>query len=98
MTRWTKRGVAAAVAIAAVLVVLAVAGQDDRPSLAASAPPGRAPLVDPADIVSGGPPPDGIPPVDRPRFQAAGEAGWLAAAEPVAVVELDGEAKAYPLQ
>jgi hypothetical protein len=98
MNRWTKRGVAAAVAIAVVLVVLAVARRDDRPSLAASAPPGRAPLVDPGDIVSGGPPPDGIPPVDRPRFQAAGAVDWLAAAEPVAVVELAGEAKAYPLQ
>jgi Protein of unknown function (DUF3179) len=98
MNRRTKRGVAAAVAVAAVLVVLAVARQDDRPSLATSAPPGRAPLVDPADIVAGGPPPDGIPPIDRPRFQAAGAVDWLAAAEPVATVELGGEARAYPLQ
>ncbi len=98
MKSWTKRGVAAAVAVAVILVVLALARQDARPRLAASAPPGRAPLVDPTEIVAGGPPPDGIPPVDRPRFQAAGAAGWLAAAEPVAVVELEGEAKAYPLQ
>jgi hypothetical protein len=98
MNRWTKRSVAAAVVIGVALVVLAVAGQDARPRLATSAPPGRAPLVNPADIVAGGPPPDGIPPLDRPRFQAAGAVDWLAAAEPVAVVELDGEAKAYPLQ
>ena len=25
-----------------------------------------APLVDPAEIISGGPPPDGIPPLDEP--------------------------------
>jgi hypothetical protein len=109
MKRWMNRGtatstatviatvVAVAMAIAVVLVV-AVARRDARPPLATSAPPGRAPLVDPGDIVSGGPPPDGIPPVDRPRFQAAGAVDWLAAAEPVAVVELAGEAKAYPLQ
>jgi Protein of unknown function (DUF3179) len=89
---------AATVAIAVVLGLLAVARQDARPQLASSAPPGRAPLVDPRDIVSGGPPPDGIPPVDRPRFQAAAAVDWLAAAEPVAVVDLGGQAKAYPLQ
>jgi Protein of unknown function (DUF3179) len=88
---------AAAVAIAVVLGVV-VARRDARPPLATSAAPVRAPLVDPGDIVAGGPPPDGIPPVDRPRFQAAGTVGWLAAAEPVAVVELGGDAKAYPLQ
>jgi Protein of unknown function (DUF3179) len=109
MKRWTNRGmatsmaiviatvVAAAVAIAVVLVV-AVVRRDARPPLATSAPSGRAPLVDPGDIVAGGPPPDGIPPIDRPRFQAAGTVDWLADPEPVAVVELGGEAKAYPLQ
>jgi hypothetical protein len=108
MNSWTKRGVApvvvAVVAIAVVLlvvvVVVVVAGarRDTGPRLAASAPPGRAPLVDPGDIVAGGPPPDGIPPIDRPRFQAAGTVDWLAAGEPVAVVELGGDARAYPLQ
>jgi thiol-disulfide isomerase/thioredoxin len=57
-----------------------------------------APLVYPARIVSGGPPPDGIPPLDHPRFQAAGSVGWLAPAEPVAAVQVGGQAKAYPLQ
>ncbi len=101
MNSWTKRGVATAMATAvaaAVVLVVAVARQDARPGPVTTAPPGRAPLVDPGDIVSGGPPPDGIPPVDRPRFQAAGAVDWLAAAEPVAVVELGGQAKAYPLQ
>jgi thiol-disulfide isomerase/thioredoxin len=56
------------------------------------------PLVDPARIVPGGPPPDGIPPIDHPKFQPAGSVSWLAAAEPVAVVGLHGEARAYPLQ
>ena len=85
MRGWTNRGVAivsaAALAIGVVAVV-AVARQDARPPLASSALPGRAVLVDPGDIVAGGPPPDGIPPIDRPRFQAAGTVDWLAAAEP----------------
>jgi hypothetical protein len=57
-----------------------------------------APLVDPEDIISGGPPPDGIPPIDDPKFIPAGEVGFLARAEPVLAVELNGDARAYPLQ
>jgi hypothetical protein len=90
-------GVAAAVGVVLIAGIVLFRAAD-RPELATTAPPGRAPLVDPNDIVPGGPPPDGIPPVDRPRFQAVGEVDWLAAAEPVAVVELGREAKAYPLQ
>ena len=84
-----------------VLLVLAAGlllGRNDRPRLATSTPLGRSPLIDPGQLVSGGPPPDGIPPVDRPRFVAAHEVGWLAKAEPVAVVETGRETKAYPLQ
>jgi Protein of unknown function (DUF3179) len=94
------RRLAAAAAALAILGVAAglLLARDAGPQLVASTPPGRVPLVDPKDIVSGGPPPDGIPPLDRPRFHAVGEVDWLAAAEPVAVVELDGRAKAYPLQ
>jgi len=90
--------VTAVLAAVAVLAGIALLGDQRRPSLATATPPGRAPLVDPQELVSGGPPPDGIPPLDRPRFQAAGTVDWLAAAEPVAVVELAGDARAYPLQ
>lgn len=57
------------------------------------------PLVDPARIVEGGPPPDGIPSIDDPRFvdvETADE--WLATHEPVVYVEIGGEVKAYPVQ
>jgi thiol-disulfide isomerase/thioredoxin len=64
---------------------------------AASGAAAPAPLVDPARIIPGGPPPDGIPPIDRPRFQPAGSVSWLAAAEPVAAVQAGGQARAYPL-
>ncbi len=57
-----------------------------------------SPLVDPDQIISGGPPPDGIPPIDDPKFVPASEVGYLAVAEPVLAVEIAGEAKAYPLQ
>ncbi len=51
------------------------------------------------EIQSGGPPRDGIPPIDRPRFIAPGEAAeWLKDVEPVVVYEESGDARAYPLQ
>ncbi|MFQ5947744.1 MAG: DUF3179 domain-containing protein [Acidimicrobiia bacterium] len=57
------------------------------------------PLVDPSQILSGGPPPDGIPPIDDPRFVTVEEAdGYLQPEEPVVVLEIDGDARAYPVQ
>ncbi|NDJ59658.1 MAG: DUF3179 domain-containing protein [Chloroflexi bacterium] len=47
---------------------------------------------------SGGPPPDGIPPIDDPQFESIAIArGWLEPQSPVIKVEINGEAKAYPL-
>ena len=57
-----------------------------------------APLVDPARIISGGPPPDGIPAIDRPRFLRAGDVDFLDPGEPVLALELGGEDRAYPVQ
>ncbi|MFQ5692190.1 MAG: DUF3179 domain-containing protein [Nitrospinota bacterium] len=52
-----------------------------------------------AEILSGGPPKDGIPAVDNPKFVTQKEAdGWLKDVEPVVVLEIGGVAKAYPLQ
>ena len=52
-----------------------------------------------ADVLSGGPPKDGIPAIDNPRFVTVPEAAeWLEAPEPVVLVEAGGGAKAYPLQ
>ncbi len=51
------------------------------------------------EIFSGGVPRDGIPPIDHPRFTTVEEAdGWLEEKEPVVALEIDGQAKAYPLQ
>lgn len=57
-----------------------------------------APAVPIMDLRSGGPPPDGIPSIDEPRFVPAGTVDFLADAEPVLVIEVDGEARAYPVQ
>ncbi len=52
-----------------------------------------------SEIFSGGPPRDGIPPLDNPTFVSVSEADdWLRPKEPVILFEMDGEAKAYPLQ
>jgi hypothetical protein len=50
------------------------------------------------EIVPGGPPKDGIPAIHRPRFDAMAQArGWLTGTAPVLALEIDGEARAYPL-
>jgi hypothetical protein len=46
-------------------------------------------------MMSGGPPPDGIPSIDRPAFVSAAKAR-LDGGEPVIGIHLDGEARAYP--
>ena len=51
------------------------------------------------EIFSGGVPRDGIPPIDDPRFVSVEDADeWLEEKEPVIALEIEGEAKAYPLQ
>jgi len=50
-------------------------------------------------ILSGGPPRDGIPPIDNPTFVEIKDADeWLETLEPVVSFELNGDARAYPLQ
>ena len=56
------------------------------------------PLIDLGQILSGGPPPDGIPPLEDPAFEPAGEVDWLAEVEPVLALEINGDARAYPLR
>lgn len=55
--------------------------------------------VDLREIMSGGPPKDGIPAIDAPKFVAAAQADeWIANDEPVIVLAWEGKARAYPLQ
>jgi hypothetical protein len=51
------------------------------------------------EISSGGPPRDGIPPIDQPTYVSIAEAGaWLDPLEPVVTVVVNGAARAYPIQ
>jgi hypothetical protein len=51
------------------------------------------------EILSGGPPRDGIRSIDQPKFISPEQAEeWLAGNEPVIAFELNGDARAYPLQ
>ncbi len=55
--------------------------------------------VDFIEIMSGGPPRDGIPAVDNPQFIAAASETRLSGREPVITLELPGtRARAYPLR
>ena len=56
------------------------------------------PIVDVTRIISGGPPPDGIPPIDEPLFEKASSIEWMTADEPVLALEIAGEVRAYPVQ
>jgi hypothetical protein len=55
-------------------------------------------LVPLDEIIAGGPPPDGIPAIDRPAFVPPERATWLTPQEPVLALEVNGDARAYPLQ
>ena len=50
------------------------------------------------EILSGGPPKDGIPSIDKPQFVAVSEASDLSATEPVVGFSVNGDARAYPLR
>ena len=54
--------------------------------------------VDFKEIMSGGPPKDGIPAIDDPKFVPVAEIDDIAPTEPVVGITLGGETKAYPLR
>ncbi|MSP68263.1 MAG: DUF3179 domain-containing protein [Alphaproteobacteria bacterium] len=54
--------------------------------------------VDFDDVLSGGPPKDGIPAIDSPIFRPVVEVDDVAEMEPVIAVTVNGEQRAYPLQ
>jgi len=51
------------------------------------------------ELLSGGPPRDGIPPIDNPEFVDVNDAkSWIKDNEPVVFVKVNNEVKAYPIQ
>jgi hypothetical protein len=52
-----------------------------------------------SEILSGGPPKNGIPAIDQPTFVSVAEANsWLKEVEPVILIEVGEQARAYPIQ
>jgi hypothetical protein len=55
--------------------------------------------IDFDELIPGGPGKDGIPSIDHPKFVSQDEAAeWLQGREPVIALEVNGEARAYPIQ
>lgn len=104
--------VATLLALAAVAVALVVVVRDEGEATVRADDPNLSTLsVSPVgwttdflrhsvpldQFASGGPPRDGIPPLDAPRFESVAAAGGVDS-EPVIGVEIGGEARAYPIR
>lgn len=50
------------------------------------------------EILSGGPPKDGIPSIDEPKFVNVGKVSDLGEMEPVISLDINGDKRAYPLR
>jgi hypothetical protein len=55
-------------------------------------------LVPLEEFESGGPPKDGIPAIDNPRFHRVRDVDFLQDREPVVAVTVDGRSRAYPIE
>ena len=55
-------------------------------------------VIPTSEMRSGGPPRDGIPAIDRPRFLRARQVNYLSDDDLVVSVTLDGKTRAYPLR
>ena len=99
-SHWTARGVRiAALATLGFLALRDIASAQVPGSFEWPKTNFEKTLVDLDEIMSGGPPKDGIPPIDEPRFVSLSDAAeWIDPREPVIVVELGGKARAYPIQ
>ncbi len=51
-----------------------------------------------ADILSGGPPKDGIPAIDLPKFVSVADATEMQDTDPVISIDINGDSRAYPLK
>lgn len=53
--------------------------------------------IPPSEILSGGPPKDGIPALDHPKSMAAADAAYLNRKSEIIGVVINGETRAYPI-
>jgi hypothetical protein len=106
--RMRSRAPGTIIVVALILVILAVSfsigpfrypsqaetGSTENPSIAIK----QEALVPLDQIVSGGPPPDGIPSIDNPKFIPVNHDNFLSDSESVIGINFRGITKAYPLQ
>jgi len=71
--------------------------QSNQPKYEIKVTKGEKHIVPLDKIRSGGPPPDGIPPIDEPKFVKASEANFVSDDDLVIGVNYQGKIKAYPL-
>ncbi|MCL4746616.1 MAG: DUF3179 domain-containing protein [Burkholderiaceae bacterium] len=88
-------GALAAIAIAA---VFASAAAPDTQAQTRNGFDLAGSLIAADEILSGGPPKDAIPAIDRPQFVSAARATFLSDDDVVLALERNGVAKAYPLR
>ena len=55
-------------------------------------------IVSQSEILSGGPPKDGIPAILEPKFVAPGNAAYLEDSDDVIGLKIGNESKAYPIK
>ena len=55
-------------------------------------------IVPQQEILSGGPPKDGIPAILKPKIVEPGQAAYLEDSDTVIAVKINGEARAYPVK
>ncbi len=55
-------------------------------------------IIELDEVISGGVPRDGIPPIDNPVFESARSVRGLSDRSPVIALTIDGDARAYPLE
>jgi len=90
MSKSTLARVGTLAVLVAVLVNIAIGRASNGFDLSDS-------LIPIDQIHLGGPPRDGIPAIDQPRFVAAGAAGFLKPEDRVLGLTIDGRARAYPV-
>jgi hypothetical protein len=92
-------GIVAALFLAALTITSLASGEADRfVRMGWSNTDFSKTTIPLSEVMSGGPPRDGIPPIDNPQFQPASSQKDLAAKDPVVSIEINGDARAYPLR
>jgi hypothetical protein len=82
-----------------IAVILVISSLVSPVNVIASVGAGEEHIIPLEEIVSGRPPPDGIPSIDSPKFAAVNDADqFLADSDKIVGINISGDIRAYPLQ